>query len=324
MSSADIHDRLFKATFSDKELAEAEFRALLPKVVSESLNFDKMVIEESLLVDDDLKQRQCDILYKIPLLAGGIAFIWLLFEHQSTNQRFMGLRFLGYMVRIWERWVKAHKDARHLPIIIPLVLQHDPTGWKASTTFADLYQAPPDLLQALKPFVVDFQYIIDDLTKAEDQELIERPGPPAMPVTLLSLKARADIEPRHFSLLTQAFTALSKAGKDEIVRAILRYSALAATDGEPIAAQAAALADEEYRRIVMSYAEQLRREGNAEAEAKGKAEGRKATVLSLVELKFASPDPKTTERIQNGSDEDLDRWTKRILTAATLEQFFDD
>lgn len=320
MSNADIHDRLFKATFKDKEVAAAEFRALLPKALVDMLDFDNMVIEESMFVDDDLKSRQCDILYRIPLFAGGEAFIWLLFEHQSTNQKFMGLKFLGYMVRIWERWRKDHKGAKDLPIIIPLVLQHDPAGWKAPARFADLYQGPSTLVEALRPFILDFEYIIDDLAQAQDQELIDRPGPPAMPLTLLSLKARADIEPRHYQLLTQAFSALAAAGKDEIAHAILRYSALAAEDGEPIAAKAAAQADEDYRRVAMSYAEQLRAEGKAE----GKAEGRRATVLSLVTLKFDAPDPETVRRINHGSDQDLDRWTKRVLTAATLEEFFGD
>ncbi len=322
MSSADIHDRLFKATFKDKELAAAEFRALLPKALVDMLDFDNMVIEESMFVDDDLKSRQCDILYRIPLFAGGEAFIWLLFEHQSRNQKFMGLKFLGYMVAIWERWRKDHKDAEALPIIIPLVLQHDPAGWKAPTKFSDLYQGPAALVEALRPFIVDFEYIIDDLTKAQDQELIDRPGPPAMPVTLLTLKARADIEPRHYNLLTRAFTALAAAGKDEIVRAILRYSALAAKDGEPIAVTAAADADEGYRRIAMSYAEQLRREGNVQAKAEGKAEGRKAVMVSQIGLKFGAPGPATIERINKGSEEDLDRWTERILTATGLEEFF--
>ncbi len=320
MSSADIHDRLFKATFKDKELAAAEFRALLPKALVDMLDFDNMVIEESMFVDDDLKSRHCDLLYRIPLVAGGEAFIWLLFEHQSKNHKFMGLKFLGYMVPIWEGWAKNNKDAKALPIIIPLVLQHDPRGWKTPTRFSELYQAPAELIDALRPFILDFEYLIDDLTTAEDQALIDRPGPPAMPLTLLTLKARADIQPRHYKLLIQAFTALAAAGKDEIVRAILRYSALAATDGEPIAATAAAEADEEYRRIAMSYAEQLRSEGKAE----GKAEGRKATVVSLLRLKFGTAGPEAIERINKGSDEDLDRWTKRILTAATLEEFFED
>ncbi len=117
------HDALFKYVFLDKEVAADQFRALLPKKVVSRLDLENMSLDDSLFVDEKLESGQSDLLYRVPLKAGGHAFIWVLFEHQSNSDRFMALRVLEYMVSAWKKWRSSHPKATHLPIILPLVLQ---------------------------------------------------------------------------------------------------------------------------------------------------------------------------------------------------------
>jgi hypothetical protein len=67
-------------------------------------------------------------------------------------------------------------------------------------------------------------------------------------------------------------------------------------------------------------------EGEARGEARGKAEGRveqrRQTLAKLIKLRLGEPDAGTLARLQAASEDELDRWTERILTAETLGELF--
>jgi hypothetical protein len=50
----------------------------------------------------------------------------------------MPFRLLKYMVRIWDHWQRSTEGAKKLPPIIPLVLSHAPSGWKAARDLLEL------------------------------------------------------------------------------------------------------------------------------------------------------------------------------------------
>ena len=52
----------------------------------------------------------------------------LAIEHQRRDERFVVLRQLGYTVRIWERWLRDHPGATHLPPVIPVVIHNGDTA----------------------------------------------------------------------------------------------------------------------------------------------------------------------------------------------------
>ena len=75
--------------------------------------------------------------------------------------------------------------------------------------------------------------------------------------------------------------------------------------------------------IIMSAKEtyeQIKREGRQE----GLQEGRAATLLELLRLRFGSLEPAAVQRIEEASVEVLERLTQRVLTAATLREALDD
>jgi hypothetical protein len=67
-------------------------------------------------------------------------------------------------------------------------------------------------------------------------------------------------------------------------------------------------------------------EGELEGEARGKAEGRvekqRQTLAKLIKLRLGEPDAGTLARLQAASEDELDLWTERILTAETLSELF--
>ena len=68
------------------------------------------------------------------------AGIYVLFEHQSSGERWMALRLLHYMMAIWDGCIAD--GATVLPVIIPVVRHHGDGGWTAATRFEGTGSGP--------------------------------------------------------------------------------------------------------------------------------------------------------------------------------------
>ena len=53
----------------------------------------------------------------------------MLLEHQSTPDRWLRLRLLGYCVQVWQQWQRQHRDERRLPLLVPLILYQGAWRW---------------------------------------------------------------------------------------------------------------------------------------------------------------------------------------------------
>ena len=73
---------------------------------------------------------------------------------------------------------------------------------------------------------------------------------------------------------------------------------------------------------VMTIAEQMRNEGAAEGLAKGLLAGRIQVLAKLLILKFGAIGAEHDALISAATDEDLDRYVERVLTAETLSAVF--
>jgi hypothetical protein len=79
---------------------------------------------------------------------------------------------------------------------------------------------------------------------------------------------------------------------------------------------------------VQDLIRQLRAEGRDEGRTQGRAEGRteeaRSLLLRLMEVRFGTIPAEVIERVQAAELGELERWTERILTAATPEEIFAD
>lgn len=133
------HDALFKGVFEKPEHAAAELRHVLPRELASSIDWSSLALEPGSFVDEELANQHSDLLFSAAAQASGErVLVYLLFEHQSSNDPKMALRLLGYMVRIWSRFTRTH-PTEPLPLIIPAVLAQVPGGWSAPTRFSELF-----------------------------------------------------------------------------------------------------------------------------------------------------------------------------------------
>lgn len=181
------HDRLFKSTFSQPEHAIELLRSLLPADIAQHLDFATLRVESGSFIDEKLRTRFSDLLFSIRI-AGRRAYLYVLCEHQSRTERFMCLRLLRYVTDIWTEHLKKHTRARYLPVVIPIVVHHGKRGWTAPVGLRDLYDAPPEVVEAVLPFVPNFRFVLDDLAPQSDEALRARAVSALPRLVLWSLK----------------------------------------------------------------------------------------------------------------------------------------
>ncbi len=100
-SSPHSHDALFKRTFAVPEHALDLMRQQLPAELLKALDPDSLREDPTHYIDDALAETRSDVLYTATL-RGAPVLIYVLIEHQSTQDPLMPFRLLRYVVRIWD------------------------------------------------------------------------------------------------------------------------------------------------------------------------------------------------------------------------------
>lgn len=218
------HDKIVKDFLSESETAKSFFMEYLPAEITKNLDFDSLRISKDTFVDKKLSEYLSDILYEINL-KNIPAFIYLLIEHKSWEEHFMSFQLLKYMVRIWELYLKQHKKAKTLPVILPIVIYHGPKKWQIDTNFISLFNAP----EYAKDYIPDFSYNLHDISHLPDEEI---KGVVLLRILFKTLKYIFTPELRHKLLeILQLFRELKDKSKGtEFLEVLLRYLATSAGD----------------------------------------------------------------------------------------------
>lgn len=320
------HDAVFKAVFEQSEHAAAELQHVLSADLVAAIDWSSLALEPGSFVDEKLADQHSDLLFSASATASGEnILVYLLFEHQSSNDPKMALRLLSYMVRIWNRFAQAH-PAEPLPLIVPAVLAQVPGGWSSPTRFSELFSPTlGDLGAAALP---DFSFAVDDLHAATDDELRRRALADQATLTLWLMRDARDGAAllQHIADWAEMLEALALApgGQDAMTR-LLRYIVLVSDD-----LQLAQIRDMLKGRapaaesLTMTIAEQLRAEGEAKGRVEGEAKGTAKSVLMIMKARELHVAEAVRQRIESCSDvELLEHWLMRAATAASAEDIFE-
>ena len=123
--TGNVHDLLFRSTFSQVEHAASLLKLLLPKALVEHIDWSTLTLCPGSFIDEALTERVTDLLFSV-LFAGRPMLLYLLFEHQSTLEERMSFRLLRYEVRIWESFLNDTPAAKRLPAILTHRLASQP------------------------------------------------------------------------------------------------------------------------------------------------------------------------------------------------------
>ena len=113
------HDRYFKYSFSDPQIAREYLTTFLPPAIFQKMDWDSMVLDTTNYVDDSLSEYFSDLVWILPYRKTK-AKVALLLEHKTTPARFIHVQLLSYMVSIWRQDIKEKR--KYLTPILPIIL----------------------------------------------------------------------------------------------------------------------------------------------------------------------------------------------------------
>ncbi|HEY0482363.1 MAG TPA: Rpn family recombination-promoting nuclease/putative transposase [Kofleriaceae bacterium] len=331
------HDGLFKGVLGQAEHARGMLRAVVPAALAEALDWSTLTLRPGSFVDSALSHQHTDLLYSATWHDGGEALVYFLFEHQSTppTEGLMALRLLGYQTRIWERWRTDHPKAKTLPMIVPVVMYHGATSWSEARSFDALLDVPAGMRPAIEPYLVRFAYLLHDLAEISDDELREG----AMRTALAKLVAmcfkyartRADflqILGRWMDVVREVIRAPHGL---EALAQVMRYILQVNEHVGPEELQDLLERDlgPEAKDAIMTAGQQLieqgRQQGIEQGVQQGRQQGIQELLLRLLRQRFGGEvNTQVEQRIAAASLEQVDAWSARVLSAATLSELLAD
>jgi len=318
-----VHDRFARRAFADLDVMRAHLRGFLPAPIVARIDLSRLQREPDTLLDPELRERIADLVFSAPIRDGGTALVRFLFEHKSRSERLVSYDLWCSAARLTERWRREHPDTTDFPWVIPVVLHAGLRPFAAPRRYAELCHAvgaDEDAI-ALGP---DLSYILNDLTRIDDDELRARCGRTAYQalVHLLLKHARDEDLSRRFrdwaDLLVGVYRSPTGLGA---FRSVLSYALGLegpVTEDDFTRAMVPRL-DAPERETMMttikSRNDQLRDEGRR-IDAQDK-------LLRLLQSRFDAAEV-ITGQLAAASLHDLDRWFDRALVAATLNDVFSD
>jgi hypothetical protein len=239
----------------------------------------------------------------------------------------MAYRLLRYQDRIWERWRTDHPKAKTLPMIIPIVMYHGVTPWAEPRSFADLLDVPAGVRPAVEPYLVQFTYVLHDLSEISDDELREGAIRTALArlVAMCFKHARTgadfvQILGRWMSVVREVVRALNGL---EALAQVMRYILEVNEQVAPEALQALLEREigSETKDTIVTAGQQLIEQGKKE----GRQQGFQEALLRLLRQRFGvEVSTHVEQRVVAASVEQIEAWFMRVLSAATLAEVFAD
>ena len=349
MTTPSPHDALFKTAFTDPVQAASLLRSQLPEALASRIDWSTLVTVPGSFVDDALGERHTDLLFSCKM-DGREVLLYVLLEHQSTEDPWMALRVLRYVVRVWDRWLVEHPEARGLPPVVPIVVHHGLRPWSRSVQVMDLVEMDDELRGVLAPHLPKLAFLLDDLASASDTALEER-GLVAFSELVLRALSRL---PNHATPLSELIRMLPllrrvlrrRAGLQRL-RAFFEY-VHHVTDVEPTAVRRVvrrlgAGAEELYMSTAQKLIEKGRAEGRSlgldegrslgldegrslgldEGRSLGLDEGQTTALLRFLEGRFGALPSDVASRVRSASREQREVWLDRVVHAESLDAVFD-
>jgi len=325
------HDKIVKATFSDIPTASAFLQAELPPNLVPHIDWSTLRLESGSHIDAEFSASSSDLLYTARL-GGEPAYLYILFEHQSSEDPWIALRLLSYMVGIWRDHARKAPAGTRLPPILPLVLAQDNKPWKTTTRFADLVQAPEALAEAIQKHTPDFAFQLVELFRMPFEKIL---GTPMGILTLRALKAE-----KISALLDDAVwdEMLMVQLQPEEFERFLRYIFDRGIDKPDFRRKLKTITDPKLIENAMSLAEQLRQEGHQEGRQEGRQEGhqegrqegrqegliasKQQDIVEALEIRFGTVPEGLREEIELISDPSkLTSLLRAAILCADIESF---
>ncbi len=242
-------------------------------------------------VSDDLRDREDDIIWRVRWGEDWL-YVYLLLEFQSTVDKYMALRIMVYVGRLYQDLLNTGKIAAgaKLPPVLPVVLYNGQPRWSASLDINDL-------IEELKPLknLVAALFRLENSSSHED----------ILDVITTLLKW---LSGEKQSSLHQAFTVWFCRVFFPVKGGVENLPAIEGLEG--------------VRTMLAERVKEWTSEWEKKGRTKGRKEGEALLLQRQLQLKFGSLSSEYLCKIKEADSETLLLWSERILTATSIEEMF--
>jgi predicted transposase YdaD len=316
---SQVHDSMLRAVFESPDVARAFFTTFLPSELVERLDLTRLEARPDHLIDPRLQWCATDVLYETSL-DGLPAILYLLFEHQSSVDRWIPYRFLRSTDLVWSKALAENPSLERLPVVVPIVLTHARERWWAPMQLQDLVGEKGRLPSCLRDKVPRQSYFLFDLRAMTDGQIVSMATTASLRLLLLilrnvrnpelgaMLRAWHELlgavvrEPSGLRVMELLLTYLAKAVPTMTQETLMQVGQMAGMDPELVEGS-----------LAWRWLEEGREEGRGMA---------RRLVLRMLSKRFGPLPSWVEQRVASSSIDDLDEWSERMLEAASLEEVF--
>lgn len=304
------HDKLFKSTFSNLPEAVGLLSNHLPALLAKQLDFSKLESIPQSFIDEEFKHTESDLLFSIPIKDQENKIqIYILLEHQSTEDSQISLRLLRYMTRIWKRFQDQHAN-QPLPVVFPLVLAQGSKKWKTTTKFKNLFNLPNPQESLLLSYLPQFEFHLIQLAEIPYPKIR---GTPDGILILTALKAQPVKELMSDWLWGRLINEVSPNTAIMLIRYIIDQEDV---DKKTLLNRINGIQKPLIREHTMTVAEQLRQEGRQE----GYESAKRSTLKRQLIRKYGTLPQWAEQKISDSKLPKVEIWFDRVLDNISLEE----
>ncbi|MBN2619174.1 MAG: Rpn family recombination-promoting nuclease/putative transposase [Spirochaetales bacterium] len=159
----NYHDKYYKRIFSVPIFVEKLLTSFVHEEFVNFLDFKTLKKINKSFVTKKFKYRESDLIYEI-YYKDRPFYIYLLLEFQSTNDKKMPLRFLRYILELYEDHDLGAGN-KNYPALFPLLLYNGEIKWSAKINIADTIEH-----NIPNKYIPHFEYypiLINEIDKSE-------------------------------------------------------------------------------------------------------------------------------------------------------------
>ncbi|MCB9879596.1 MAG: Rpn family recombination-promoting nuclease/putative transposase [Planctomycetes bacterium] len=327
------HDALFRHAFGQVAHAVPLLRAILPATLAGEFDWRTLEPVPGTMVDERLKRRQGDLIFRVRRHDGGQVLVYVLIEHKRRAERWALLQMLQYVVSLWR--LHTRRDGGPLPKVLPILLVQSVEAGRQAATLAELFAgagastAGEVMLDAVQPQFAPIVVSLDQLSQQARRGLLLSLFGRLVVDALVSLPAmRADLLAALLRDWAPAFLRLAgrRAGGpmlDALWSYLLQVADVPVTELIVILERTM---DPVLTRKFKSPAQQLlemgREEGREAGRDQGVVEGRRALLSRLLQARFGDLPARVHAALAAADAAQLDELAVRQLDATALDQLF--
>ncbi len=162
---ATDHDSILRVVFGQLRVVEDLLRGFASSVVGDLLDFSSLKQVAARHVSEGLRQSENDMIWEVRTRQGGLLYVYVMLEFQSSPDWTMPLRMANYVGQFY-RGLLARREirqSRRLPQVLPIVIYSGKAAWPAAEEVNELIDRT---LPGLVPYGLRMRYLLVDTMRS--------------------------------------------------------------------------------------------------------------------------------------------------------------